>query len=80
MLQVFLAASETCAGQPSMWEANANKPVPIGAKVTLELDRPEYFLGENVLVHFILKATVTNLSKRILGATTGEQPGICAFR
>jgi hypothetical protein len=40
-----------------MWEANANKPVPIGAKVTLELDRPEYFLGENVLVHFILKNT-----------------------
>ena len=31
--------------------------MPVGARVTLEVDRPEYFLGENVLVHFILENT-----------------------
>lgn len=31
------------------------QPVPEGAKVTLEFDKAEYFLGENVLVHFILE-------------------------
>jgi hypothetical protein len=29
--------------------------VPDGAKVTLQCDKKEYFLGENVLVHFILE-------------------------
>ena len=38
-----------------MWESNASKPVPPGARVKLEVDRHEYFLGENVLVHFILE-------------------------
>jgi len=35
-------------------------PVPEGAKVTLEFDRQEYFIGENVLIHFIVK----NVGKR----------------
>ncbi|MCX7046134.1 MAG: hypothetical protein NTX50_11695 [Candidatus Sumerlaeota bacterium] len=40
-----------------MWERSATKPVPDGAKITLETDRQEYFLGENILVHFILTNT-----------------------
>ena len=43
-----------------MWDGNAKKPVPSGAKVTLELDHREYFLGENVLVHFTLENTGTD--------------------
>ena len=31
--------------------------VPDGAKVTIECDKQEYFLGENVLLHFILENT-----------------------
>lgn len=30
-------------------------PVPAGAHVTLELDKAQYFLGENILVHFRLE-------------------------
>ena len=45
------------AGYESMWAGNATQPVPEGAKVTLEFDRPDYFLGENVLVHFVLQNT-----------------------
>ena len=45
------------AGDESMWAGNATQPVPEGAKVTLEFDRPDYFLGENVLVHFVLQNT-----------------------
>jgi hypothetical protein len=55
VLQVLLAVSRGSAGEPSMWESNASKPVPPGARVKLEVDRHEYFLGENVLVHFILE-------------------------
>jgi phage tail protein X len=40
-----------------MWEANAKNSVPVGAKVTIDCDRQEYFLGENVLLHFILENT-----------------------
>ena len=39
------------------WAANASQPMPEGAKVTLKTDRAEYFLGENVLVDFILENT-----------------------
>lgn len=35
----------------------ATGDVPDGAKVTLELDQPNAFLGENVLVHFVLQNT-----------------------
>ncbi len=45
------------ADDESMWAGSATQPVPEGAKVTLELDRPDYFLGENVLVHFVLQNT-----------------------
>jgi hypothetical protein len=34
-------------------------PVPEHAKVAIELDRKEYFLGENVLLHFCIKNTGT---------------------
>jgi hypothetical protein len=40
-----------------MWANQATRPVPEGAKVTLEFDRPDYFLGENVLLHFVLENT-----------------------
>jgi hypothetical protein len=45
------------AGDESMWAGNATQPVPEGTMVTLEFDRPDYFLGENVLVHFVLQNT-----------------------
>jgi HEAT repeat protein len=45
------------AGYESMWADSATQPVPEGAKVTLEFDRPDYFLGENVLMHFVLQNT-----------------------
>lgn len=37
------------------WAERATQPVPEGVKVTLELDRQEFFLGENVLVHFVIE-------------------------
>lgn len=43
-----------------MWEANAKNPVPGGAKVTIKCDKKEYFLGENVLLHFTLENTGNN--------------------
>lgn len=49
------AAAPACADYASRWAGRAIQPVPDGAKVTLEVDRPEYFLGENVLVHFVLQ-------------------------
>lgn len=57
MLQVSQLVSQARAGETSTWEANATQPVPEGASVKLEVDRQEYLLGENVLVHFILKNT-----------------------
>ena len=42
-----------------VWGRSGDKPVPDGAKVTLETDRQEFFLGENILVHFILENTGT---------------------
>ncbi|NLS94665.1 MAG: HEAT repeat domain-containing protein [Planctomycetaceae bacterium] len=46
-----------CVADDSMWAGLATQPVPEGAKVTLEVDRPDCLLGENVLVHFILENT-----------------------
>jgi hypothetical protein len=57
VLLALLLAAAAHAAEPSMWEASARKPVPAGAKVTLATDRREYFLGENVLVHFTLENT-----------------------
>ena len=45
------------AGDSPRWLAQGSQLVPAGAVVTLETDRPDYFLGENVLVHFVLKNT-----------------------
>lgn len=44
---------------PSARAAEAADAVPQGATVRLTVDRPEVFLGENVLVHFILENTGT---------------------
>ena len=52
--------SPAAAGEEDrMWGFSAAKPVPDGAKVTLETDRQEFFLGENILMHFILENTGT---------------------
>lgn len=56
-LALIPSALPVNAGYESMLAGNATQPVPEGAKVTLELDRPDYFLGENVLVHFVLQNT-----------------------
>jgi len=40
-----------------MWDAQASMPMPEGAKVTLKTGHAEYFLGENVLVDFVLENT-----------------------
>jgi hypothetical protein len=42
-------------------------PVPAHAKVSIELDRKEYFLGENVLLHFRIENTGTEPFKINLG-------------
>lgn len=56
-LALFFLASCICANpaNQSMWEFEANQPVPEGAKVTLEIDDTDCVLGENVLVHFVLE-------------------------
>lgn len=47
--------SHVSASEESRWGAIATQPVPEDAKVTIEFDQREFYLGENVLVHFILK-------------------------
>ena len=42
----------------TVW-GSRNLPIPERVKVTLEFDRPEYFLGENVLAHFVIENTGT---------------------
>ena len=49
-LMIFLPVAAVAV--PVFGEAG---PVPEGARVTLELDKVEYFLGENILVHFRLE-------------------------
>lgn len=46
--------ANAAAAEPR-WEAGVMQPVPAGARVRLEASRSEFFLGENVLVHFILE-------------------------
>jgi hypothetical protein len=67
LLQVFLCALTVSASESLWWGGDAKKMVPAGAKVILELDRPEFFLGENVLVHF----TLTNTSDQPFEANFG---------
>lgn len=54
------ATGPTIATSPTTASAFAyhqTMPIPDGAKVTLATDKAEYFLGENVLVHFIVENT-----------------------
>ncbi len=41
----------------SHYSHHAFRSVPEGAVVRLELDKSEYFLGENVLIHFVVENT-----------------------
>jgi len=54
-------------GEWDPWAHFADQSVPKGAKVTLKTDRTEYFLGENVLVHFILENTSDKPFKACFG-------------
>ena len=59
---LFLIAELACvvrvrASEPSMWGTSTTQPVPEGAAVALVFDRQEYFLGENILVHFVIENT-----------------------
>src|SRR5882757_4844823 len=51
----LLRAQPLAISDDSMWAGRASQSVPKGAKVTLEFDRSDYALGENVLVHFVLE-------------------------
>lgn len=51
------SGSNTHEDETLFWVGRTEQSVPQGAKVTLQLDRSQYFLGENVLVHFILHNT-----------------------
>ncbi len=50
------AGSEGAAG-PDAGEERNEVTFHEGARVTLELEKPEYFLGENILVHYCLENT-----------------------
>jgi hypothetical protein len=63
----LFAGNSTSAGELSMREASAKNPVPAGAKVSIDCDRQEFFLGENVLLHF----TLENESDRVFEADFG---------
>jgi HEAT repeat protein len=57
MLGAPAAATEAEPSVGSRWQAEAKDPVPPGARLELQTDRKSYFIGENVLVHFVLKNT-----------------------
>jgi hypothetical protein len=54
-LCVWWFSAAAVGEERDLWGHSGGKRVPDGAKVTLATDRPEYFLGENVLLHFILE-------------------------
>ncbi len=54
-LALIVCLNMVWAAEESFWNRQADRPVPEGAKVTLEVNHPEYLLGENVLVQFILE-------------------------
>lgn len=54
-LATLLCGLRVRADDAARWGSGTAQPVPQGAKVTLALDRTDYFLGENVLVHFVLE-------------------------
>lgn len=58
LLALFLPpvlAMEDAPSVASRWQAEAKDPVPPGVRLELQTDRKSYFIGENVLVHFVLK-------------------------
>src|SRR4051794_34729244 len=52
-----LFATAAGPGEPESWSENNSTPRPAGAEIALETDRTEYWIGENVLVHFVVKNT-----------------------
>ncbi|HKB36392.1 MAG TPA: hypothetical protein VKD72_08065, partial [Gemmataceae bacterium] len=42
---------------PSAGRAADKETVPAGARLSLEFDKREYFLGENVLIHLVIENT-----------------------
>ncbi len=60
-------ASRDNDGDDTVWESSTATPVPPHAKLSLELDRDWYFVGENVLVHFVL----TNVGDQPFQASFG---------
>ena len=43
------------ATDPFDWAERGTNPVPPGATIRLDFDRQEFFLGEDVMVHFVLE-------------------------
>ncbi len=55
---VLLRADPSAPPDPNdIWSGRGQNPVPAGAKVTLESDRTDYLLGENVTIQFVLENT-----------------------
>src|SRR5262245_45111354 len=60
MALVLTAYLPLVGGAQIAWAYRAtgkNTPIPAQAKVSIELDQGEYFLGENVLFHFLVENT-----------------------
>ena len=55
-LWLFVSGVRQCAGSTA---GENGTPVPAQAKVSLALDQKEFFLGENVLLHFCIENTGT---------------------
>lgn len=51
------SAGPLFAADPFDWADRGSNPVPVGASIQLEFDRPEFLLGEYVTIHFILENT-----------------------
>lgn len=56
-LLLFLVLLLQSAAPGFAFPFGTSVPVPPEARVTLELDKPQYYLGENALVHFRLENT-----------------------
>ena len=51
-----MAFCPACAAtDPFDWADRGTNPVPPGATIRLDFDRQEFFLGEDVMVHFVLE-------------------------
>ena len=72
---LFLAVLPAQASdEGSWWNACATNPVPAGAVVHLKSDRPEYFIGENVLLHFTLENAGTKPFEASFGSDYRGSP------